>query len=1186
MFFYTNLNKAMRVFSLARTIFAAILTASMALPVLATNVTWEPLGPAGGDQFDVVISPDNSNTIYSLAHFAIHRSSDAGQTWVSLQNSDMARGTFLSMTIDLLDTQHLYAANSTSGVWESLDQGDTWTNCSNGLPTAEGFTDIYHSVASIKIDSSGELLAGVKDSNAGSPPAYLYRSQGGCGNWQQADSGITFSAARQTQSTTALMEKMADGSIWAMVYGGGVFAYDQGVWISRNGNLPEAGLNPTFLAPDPIDSARVLLGTERGWIYETTDGGTSWAQMALPEAMLDLPVLPLVYAIVLDPNNSQLIYVDTNDATGTLEQPLFHAQNDQIGGGGVYTSLDSGATWDAYDLNAFRMVVDPSETVTLEAGTPNETTLSRNWYVTSGGAASLQKSQDGTQTFGIETNGLNNMLVNRIWRHPASPTGQRLLFAGAESGLYLIRDSDPWEYQPSVEDAVYTWSFDTDPVDGITVYYSTGHPAWSHPEQKGIYRSTMDCFGPECPAGDQILSGVGVWRVMTTLAQPDTIYAATQDDGIMVSRDRGLTWASMNDGLALPQSITDIILDAAGEPLYASSRASNGDVLEDPPQFWYPTNSEGGAVFFYDAQIAQWLDISEGPYATLDLEIDPQDPNLLYAATVSGVYRTADKGLNWETVLGNKMVHDLMFDVTKPGYIYAATNNGVMRSSDNGAQWHTMSNGLRLRTIYSLEQDPVTGILFAGTGGNSVYQLLPDPNPQSVITLAESTIDAGIVPIGFTGTVQLNVTNDGEADLVITGINSSNAAFGLSESFPMTVTPGSSLDIDVVYAPSLIGNQQSVLQINSNDPLSAVTWVQVTGEGRAALLPLPEVTVNGLGIPVEVEYGSAIQIGVKLTDIGDYDGFETELWLKVTLSDASTHWYVQDTGWVKSVTPQVLANGTLNGSMQSYSLGLSNLPSGTSNVQFIVDHFVNGILDGEWMDATSFTVLPAPPAMGMSTELLDFGVVPVGFNATQTVYLGNTGEQDLVVDNLSTSSTLYTIIEAPLLPVSIPSEDVVAVTVQYAPDAVGTNAAALMVSSNDPLQATTSVELTGSGVAAINPEPLLRANGQTADLTIAASTSLNLTVEVDAGDYSGQQAEWWLKVDTPFGTYWMTASGDWVKSETALVGMLAPVENMAPLTVMNMTLPQGAYQFTLVLDDQINGNYDLVWTDSISVTVQ
>ena len=50
----------------------------------------------------------------------------------------------------------------------------------------------------------------------------------------------------------------------------------------------------------------------------------------------------------------------------------------------------------------------------------------------------------------------------------------------------------------------------------------------------------------------------------------------------------------------------------------------------------------------------------------------------------------------------------------------------------------------RARTIYSLEQDPNTGILFAGTGGNSVYQLLPDANPQAAMHLPLTT---GVVNI-------------------------------------------------------------------------------------------------------------------------------------------------------------------------------------------------------------------------------------------------------------------------------------------------------------------------------------------------------------------------------------------------------------------------------------------------------
>ena len=90
----------MHVFSMAQLIIVTVLAAAFSLPSAAASINREPLGPAGGDQFDVVISPDDAIPSISLAHFAIHRSNDAGQTWKSLQNAEMANGGFLSMTID------------------------------------------------------------------------------------------------------------------------------------------------------------------------------------------------------------------------------------------------------------------------------------------------------------------------------------------------------------------------------------------------------------------------------------------------------------------------------------------------------------------------------------------------------------------------------------------------------------------------------------------------------------------------------------------------------------------------------------------------------------------------------------------------------------------------------------------------------------------------------------------------------------------------------------------------------------------------------------------------------------------------------------------------------------------------------------------------------------------------------
>ena len=59
----------MHVFSMAQLIIVTVLAAAFSLPSAAASINREPLGPAGGDQFDVVISPDDANTIYISGAF-------------------------------------------------------------------------------------------------------------------------------------------------------------------------------------------------------------------------------------------------------------------------------------------------------------------------------------------------------------------------------------------------------------------------------------------------------------------------------------------------------------------------------------------------------------------------------------------------------------------------------------------------------------------------------------------------------------------------------------------------------------------------------------------------------------------------------------------------------------------------------------------------------------------------------------------------------------------------------------------------------------------------------------------------------------------------------------------------------------------------------------------------------------
>ena len=65
------------------------------------------------------------------------------------------------------------------------------------------------------------------------------------------------------------------------------------------------------------------------------------------------------------------------------------------------------------------------------------------------------------------------------------------------------------------------------------------------------------------------------------------------------------------------------------------------------------------------------------------LLINPNDPNILYAATTSGLYKTDDAGATWTNILSGD-IDDLEFKPGNPNTIYAITKR-FFKSVDGGA---------------------------------------------------------------------------------------------------------------------------------------------------------------------------------------------------------------------------------------------------------------------------------------------------------------------------------------------------------------------------------------------------------------------------------------------------------------------------------------------------------------------
>src|SRR5215213_9376837 len=87
---------------------------------------------------------------------------------------------------------------------------------------------------------------------------------------------------------------------------------------------------------------------------------------------------------------------------------------------------------------------------------------------------------------------------------------------------------------------------------------------------------------------------------------------------------------------------------------------------------------------------------SEGPFigAVVDVAIDPMNPDIIYAATGGGVWRSDDGGQSWTLPgdgLVNRSIEWIEVDPGNPATIWAGIDNtgrpGLWRSPDRGKTW-------------------------------------------------------------------------------------------------------------------------------------------------------------------------------------------------------------------------------------------------------------------------------------------------------------------------------------------------------------------------------------------------------------------------------------------------------------------------------------------------------------------
>lgn len=166
------------------------------------------------------------------------------------------------------------------------------------------------------------------------------------------------------------------------------------------------------------------------------------------------------------------------------------------------------------------------------------------------------------------------------------------------------------------------------------------------------------------------------------------------------------------------------------------------------------------------------------------------------------------------------------------------------------------------------------------------YEYAPPPAPDITVTddkgaAGDLQIPFGSVTVGDSSDAIVTITNDASAtdDLVIGTITDPAAPFSINATAcnGQTLTPGSSCNCTVTFAPTETGDFNSSFNIPSNDPDENPVTVQVSGTGTA--VPAPEITVtdnkgatDDLQVPFgNVTEGETANATVTVTNDGNQD---------------------------------------------------------------------------------------------------------------------------------------------------------------------------------------------------------------------------------------------------------------------------------------------------------------------------
>jgi photosystem II stability/assembly factor-like uncharacterized protein len=270
--------------------------------------SWERLDfPDDGTQvWAIAVHPLDPAILYAgTSPVGVFRSDDGGDSWRRLPVpalQDHVRMEFpcrvMRLAVDPANPGHVYATLEVGGVIRSLDGGETWDDCSDGLLE---LAQRPHLKSKIQSDTENE---GMMDGHAlcvsaATPDTVylavrmgLFRSRDRGASWQDMEVGrfspLTYSRdvrvspqdPRVLYACLSPAARSEDGSLYRSDNLGETWTrFDHGV---------KADATMMAVALHPRDAGQVHCVSRCGQLFSTRDGGKTWRESRLPEGVHDV----------------------------------------------------------------------------------------------------------------------------------------------------------------------------------------------------------------------------------------------------------------------------------------------------------------------------------------------------------------------------------------------------------------------------------------------------------------------------------------------------------------------------------------------------------------------------------------------------------------------------------------------------------------------------------------------------------------------------------------------------------------------------------------------------------------------------------------------------------------------------------------------------------------------------------